>query len=95
MMPNSDLRKYVDFIQDTDGFEPKPNSEVIYRVLSRFNSSSAFIVGDITEDVLAGLTANILTVGLAQSGHSFTDLNSSGVNLVFNDFKEFYETWVS
>jgi phosphoglycolate phosphatase len=95
VIQNSDLRKYVDFIQGTDDFEPKPNPEVIYRILSRFDSDSAFIVGDRTEDILAGLTANILTVGIAQSGHSIKDLNSSGANLAFNDFKEFFETWVS
>ena len=92
---NSDLQKYVDFVQGTDNFEPTPNPEVIIRVLSHFDSNSAFIVGDRTEDVLAGLTANILTVGLAQSGHSIRDLSFAGAHFVFNDFKEFCETWVS
>ena len=95
VIQNSDLRIFVDFVQGTDNFDPKPNPEIIYRVLSHFQTNSAFMVGDRTEDIRAGQSASIHTVGLAQSSHSINDLKLSGATLVCRDFLEFFETWVS
>ncbi len=95
VVQNSDLNKYVDYVQGTDDFDPKPNPEVIIRVLTHFKTNSAFMVGDRTEDIRAGRSANLPTVGLAQSSHSIDDLKLSGATLAYKNVNDFFEAWVS
>jgi phosphoglycolate phosphatase len=86
---NSILNQYPFFIQGTDGFPPKPNSEVIKRVLLNFPDTMAVMVGDRSEDVVAALGAEISAIGIAAGAHSMATLSDSGASIVFPSFSEF------
>jgi phosphoglycolate phosphatase len=86
---NSVLNQYPFFIQGTDRFPPKPNSEVINRVLQNFPDTKAVMVGDRSEDVIAALGAKISAIGIAAGAHSMATLSDSGASIVFPSFSEF------
>ena len=89
VIENSVLSNFNIHIQGTDDFPPKPNSEVIERVIMRFPKRPAFMVGDRTEDILASISAGIPAIGIAASGHSSDLLYETGANLVFPSFNDF------
>ena len=89
VIKNSVLSNFNIHIQGTDDFPPKPNSEVIERVISQFPKGPAFMVGDRTEDVLASIGAGIPAIGIAASGHSSDLLYETGAILVFPSFNDF------
>ena len=87
---NSELNGMIDFIQGTDGFPPKPNPDVIHRVLKDFESP-AIMFGDRPEDIQAGNNAGIQSIGIAQSIFTTTELASAGAKLTFQSFEELLE----
>jgi phosphoglycolate phosphatase len=85
VVEHSSLKGLIDVIQGTDNFPPKPNSEVLNRVITRNQYDKAVMIGDRTEDLEAAKGAGIPSVGVAQSAHSKQVLLLSGANLVYEN----------
>ena len=90
----SSLSRFEFYVQGTDDFPPKPNPEVILRVLSRFPKVPSFMIGDRVEDVFAARSAGIPVIGIAAGAHSEKRLRVSGASLTFGSFEVFYEALV-
>ena len=86
----SNLSQFVIHVQGTDSFLPKPDPEVILRVLAKFDGKPSFMVGDRTEDVMAAKRAGIAGVGIAASAHSEEELKNAGAKATFKSFMDFY-----
>lgn len=83
VVENSQLSNFAFFVQGTDGFLPKPNPEVIVKCMRHFDDDCAVMIGDRVEDVLAGNTAGIPSIGIASSGHSIEELKNARAHRVF------------
>ena len=83
VVKNSQLHGYIDFIQGTDGFPPKPNPEALVRCLNHFSLQNAVMIGDRVEDILAAKNAGIPAIGIAQSAHDRNVLLNSGATKAF------------
>ena len=79
----SELIYYIDFVQGTDGFLPKPNPEIIYRIQREVAGNVIALVGDRTEDIHAAKQASIIGVGVAQSAHSAEVLAAAGADYTY------------
>jgi len=90
VVDHSLLRDYEFHVQGTDGFPPKPNPEVIIRVLRHYPSIPSFMIGDRTEDIYSAQSAGIPAIGIASSAHSESDLRDAGAKLAFESFQDFY-----
>jgi phosphoglycolate phosphatase len=88
VVKNSDLNNYVSHIQGTDGFPPKPNPEVVIRCMSALGVTCGFMVGDRVEDVVAGNSAGLLSIGVAQSHFSEEELRLAGAFETFGSIAE-------
>lgn len=82
-------------VQGTDQFPPKPDPEVILRVLRLYPGVPSFIVGDRTEDMHAARGAKIPCIGIASSAHSESKLKEAGASLTFESFQEFYQNLIN
>ena len=89
VVSHSQLAQFEIFIQGVDGIPPKPNPEVIQRVLRQFPNRAAIMIGDRTEDMAAAISANIPAVGIANGSHSAKLLSKHGASLVFASFENF------
>ncbi len=88
VVENSPLAQFDFHIQGTDGFPPKPNPDVILKVIRYFDDPEAIMVGDRVEDVLAAKAAGIASIGISSSGHSFEQLSDAGARRVFNSMRD-------
>jgi phosphoglycolate phosphatase len=88
---NSKLHGLIDIIQGTDGFPPKPNPEVLFRVMHQYNTKCAVMIGDRMEDVESARAARISSIGIAQSAHSKQNLMTSGASLVYENMVEAFK----
>jgi phosphoglycolate phosphatase len=88
VVKNSDLNNHVIHIQGTDGFPPKPNPEVVIRCMSALGVTCGFMVGDRVEDVVAGNSAGLLSIGIAQSHVSEEELTHAGAFETFGSISE-------
>ena len=88
VVKNSDLNNHVTHIQGTDGFPPKPNPEVVIRCMSALGVTCGFMVGDRVEDVVAGNSAGLLSIGIAQSHVSEDELRLAGAFETFGSISE-------
>ncbi len=86
VVQNSSLYGLIDFVQGTDGFNPKPDPEVILRAMASVNSQTAIMFGDRPEDIIAAKSANIPAIGISQSVFSSSELLDSGASLVYDNF---------
>jgi phosphoglycolate phosphatase len=77
---NSELFNYIDFVQGTDSFPPKPDPEIIYRIQRQVAGNIVALIGDRTEDMRAAKQALIKGVGVAQSAHSVEVLAAAGAD---------------
>ena len=85
---NSELSNHITHIQGTDGFPPKPNPEVVIRCMSELGVTGGFMVGDRVEDVVAGNSAGLLSIGIAQSHVSEDELRLAGAFETFGSISE-------
>ncbi len=85
---NSELSNHITHIQGTDGFPPKPNPEVVIRCMSELGVTGGFMVGDRVEDVVAGNSAGLLSIGIAQSHFSQEELKFAGAFETFGSIAE-------
>lgn len=84
VVKNSTLYGYVDFVQGLDGFDAKPNPEVILRCKSKLLAREYVMVGDRPEDVHAAIQANCYSVGVAQGCFTEEQLAECGAHEVFS-----------
>jgi phosphoglycolate phosphatase len=82
------LNKYPMTIQGTDDFPPKPSPDVVLKCIEGLGTKLNFMVGDRTEDMIAGKLAGCTTVGLEQGSHSKTNLTKAGADFVFSGIQE-------
>ena len=90
VIQHSSLRNFDLHVQGTDDFPPKPDPEVILRVLRYFPETPSFMVGDRTEDICAAQRAALPAIGIASSAHSESDLKDAGATLTFKTFQSFH-----
>lgn len=90
----SDLSQIDFFLQGTTDTPPKPHPFAIQQVLNYFNDTSALMIGDRTEDVVAASNAGIPAIGISASGHSLETLKKSGAQSVYGSFIEFSQALV-
>jgi len=90
VIKHSSLADFDLYVQGTDDFPPKPDPEVILRVLRHFAETPSFMVGDRTEDIFAAQLASLPAIGIASSAHSESDLKDAGATLTFETFQSFY-----
>jgi phosphoglycolate phosphatase len=86
------LNRFKFDVQGTDDFPPKPNPEVISRIMNRLPLIPAFMVGDRKEDILAAKNAGIPGIGIAASAHSLEQLKAEGASLTFSSFNDFFKS---
>ena len=85
----SELSRYNFTILGSDGLKPKPNPEVIQKVMIQHPGvKNVVMFGDRAEDMLAAKAAGIRSVGVAQSAHSMDELSKAGAHLTFRSFLE-------
>ncbi len=82
VVSNSPIASLVHHVQGTDGFLPKPSPDVIVRCCKALGSSAAVMIGDRTEDVRAGVSAGVMTIGVSQTCHDEHDLEMAGADCV-------------
>ncbi len=88
-MKFSALKSFNFTILGSDGLKPKPNPEVLLKVMVQHpNVKNIVMFGDRAEDILAARAAGIQSVGIAQSAHSMDELLNAGANLTFKDFEQ-------
>lgn len=85
---NSILNKYSVVIQGTDDFPAKPNPHVVLKCIESLRTTQNFMVGDRTEDMVAGKLAGCITIGLEQGSHTKKNLTNAGADFVFSGVKE-------
>jgi phosphoglycolate phosphatase len=76
-------------IQGTDNFPPKPSPDVVLKCIESLGTKLNFMVGDRTEDMIAGKLAGCTTVGLEQGSHDKKKLINAGADFVFSGIQEF------
>lgn len=90
VIANSELNGLFDHIQGTGRLRPKPNPDTVVACLKRANLDYGVMVGDRTEDILAGNRAGLMTVGVTQSTHTSKMLTAAGAHHVFNSLEDLY-----
>ena len=91
VVKNSALINYIDFVQGTVNFPAKPAPDVILKCLQEFKPSTAIMIGDRIEDIMAANACGIESIGIAQSHHTVKDFIGSRASLAFNNFLEMTE----
>ena len=92
VVKNSPLSTLFDVIRGTDGFPAKPNPTCILMAMEELGTSSAIMVGDRVEDILAAKAAGIDSIGIAQSFHNSQALKSAGALNAFDSFTDFADS---
>jgi phosphoglycolate phosphatase len=82
------LNKFPITIQGTDNFPPKPSPDVVLKCIQGLGTKLNFMVGDRTEDMIAGKLAGCTTVGLEQGSHDKNSLSNAGADFVFSGIQE-------
>jgi phosphoglycolate phosphatase len=82
------LNKFPITIQGTDNFPPKPSPDVVLKCLESLGTKFNVMVGDRTEDMIAGKLAGCTTVGLEQGSHDKNSLSNAGADFVFSGIQE-------
>ena len=86
---HSTLNQFNFLVLGSDGLKPKPDPEVIHKIISlQADVSSAVMFGDRQEDMKAACAAGIQSVGIAQGAHSEVHLRNAGAKLVYQNFSE-------
>jgi phosphoglycolate phosphatase len=88
MVEISPIARFVNFVKGSSGIDPKPNPEVIFRVLERLGVQSGVMVGDRVEDIQAANGAGIPSIGIAQGSHTQLDLSEAGAKFTFSSISE-------
>ena len=84
VVQHSGLINFIDFVQGTDGFPPKPNPEILARIQTYALGEVVVMIGDRVEDIQAAQRASIKSVGIAQSAHSIKVLSEAGADYTYD-----------
>jgi len=88
-MKFSALETFNFTILGSDGLQPKPNPEVVQKVMAQHpGAKNILMFGDRVEDILAAKAAGIQSIGIAQTTHSMDKLLQAGACLTFRDFEQ-------
>jgi phosphoglycolate phosphatase len=90
---NSKISGLIDHVQGTDNFKAKPDPTVILRCLEELKTDKAIMFGDRIEDMIAGKTAGVKSIGISQGFHSCEELHTSGADLVVDNFVTLLDKW--
>lgn len=90
VIAHSELNGLFDHIQGTGRLRPKPHSDTIVACLQRASLDYGVMIGDRTEDILAGNLAGVMTVGITQSTHTSKMLFDAGAHRIFNSLEDVY-----
>jgi phosphoglycolate phosphatase len=88
VVQHSELRNFIDFVQGTDGFPPKPNPEILTRIQESGMGDVIAMIGDRIEDIQAAQQASIKGIGVAQSAHSTRVLERAGADYAFESIAD-------
>ena len=85
------LLDYFELIIGVDGVNvPKPNPEGILRVKEHFKDDCIYI-GDAAGDMMTARNANVIGIGVTQSGTSKEVLESAGADYVIDKLSDIVE----
>ena len=87
---HSELNGLFDHIQGTGRLRPKPHSDTLVACLQRANLDYGVMIGDRTEDILAGSRVGVMTIGVTQSTHTSSMLFEAGAQHVFKSLEDMY-----
>jgi len=79
----SDLKNLVHHVQGLENFPAKPDPRVIRECMYHLNVSTAIMVGDRIEDIMASNRAGCISIGVAQGSHSIDQLNQAGAHFTY------------
>jgi phosphoglycolate phosphatase-like HAD superfamily hydrolase len=79
---NSELAQFDFTVQGTDDNIFKPNPKVILDCINKMSNQEYVMIGDRVEDVVAGISAGILSLGISQTSHSYFQLKHAGAYAV-------------
>jgi len=79
---SSELAQFDFTVQGTDDNIFKPNPKVILNCLNKMSNQDYVMIGDRVEDVFAGNSAGILSLGISQTSHSQFQLKHAGAYAV-------------
>ena len=79
---NSELAQFDFTIQGTDDGIYKPDPKVIKDCVSKMICQKYVMIGDRTEDIVAGVSAGIMSCGIAQTSHNYFQLKQAGAYVV-------------
>lgn len=82
------LSESIDFVQGSEALPAKPDPAVVNACLAGLASTRGWMVGDRTEDVVAGRRAGLRTVAVAQGSHDHAVLAAESPNLLVADLPE-------
>lgn len=85
---NSPLSTLVDTTLGSGVYKPKPDPEILLKLMQSTNLSNVIMFGDRVEDIQAAIAANIRAVGIAQTTFSKKELIKEGAFLAFESFVE-------
>lgn len=88
------IRQYFDCIVGIDGLVAKPDPSILFECLRLLASepSSAVMVGDRPEDMIAADRAGVFGIGIAQGFHSESELVAAGARVTFRDIRGFLKS---
>jgi phosphoglycolate phosphatase len=84
----SSLKRFHFHIRGSDGLRMKPDPDVILRCMEEMKIQNGVYVGDRVEDIQAGRSAGLITIGIVQGFHSKTDFQLEGATFVINSICE-------
>ena len=88
LLAKTAISGYFVTVQGSDGLNPKPHPDILLKVSSDLGINKAIMVGDRSEDIIAANEAGFQSIGLAQTFHSKSELESSGAFLVFEGMQD-------
>lgn len=90
VVEKSSLNGMIDWTQGLMDFPAKPDPAVILECKKVLPSAKYVMFGDRPEDMIAGIKAGCVAVGVAQSAHTQEQLLDVGASLVFSDMLALY-----
>lgn len=88
VISKSKISSQIDFTQGTDGFDPKPNPEVLFRALKGVGGEFGAMFGDRPEDMIAAKAAGLVGVGIKQSCFGHDELMDAGATFTYDNFHQ-------
>ena len=87
------IRGNFSFISGGENLPPKPDKAILENCLKHFNApaTTAIMIGDRVEDMLAATSARVVACGVLQGVHDKNQLFEAGAKKVFLHIRDLYE----